>query len=91
MVASMNVIGYILPFISQFFVEMFSANFVWFDVDNCKTRGFVKIQRKNQRHGKLDVLTKNGYVSPASLLKDSIWTKTVVMLYCASHYQHVLV
>ena len=54
------------------FAEMFSANVIWFDVDNCKTRGFVKIQRKNQRHGKLDVLTKNGYVSPASLLKDSI-------------------
>ena len=72
------------------FAEMFAANFIWFDVDNCKTRGYVKLQTRNQRHGKLHVLVKSGYVSPSLLLKDSIWTKTVVMLYYASHYQHAV-
>ena len=71
------------------FAEMFGVNFVWFDINNEKTHGYVLIQKKNQQHGQIQEQRKHGYISPSIFVEKSVWKKSVVMLYHNSHYQHV--
>ena len=54
------------------FAEMFSVNFVWFDINNGKTYGYVLIQKKNQQHGKIQEQRKNGYISPSIFVEKSV-------------------
>ena len=71
------------------FAEMFSTNFIWFDVNNIKTYGAVLVKKKNKKDEKLQERIKDGYISPSTFIEDSIWKKTVVIVHYANHYQHL--
>ena len=65
------------------------ANFIWFDVNDSKTYGVVKVQKGKSYHSQVRVRQRNGYIAPSEFTSDSTWNKSVVIVFYDNHYQNV--